>query len=815
MAPEAPPRAAGARILRCLAWALCAGELQGAAGSRAPSKSWQLGLVHSHVPKSSALLQQETQDGMAAGVPTHEPQQHGPDIIGAGIPMNISGWGGNLAMSKFAGMGNPADIVSGGSEGDIAARRKANIELTRLSVVRIHAISTPVDWMRPYINQPPLESVGSGFAIEPVPGFSSDEDPLFLTSAHIVSNAHEVSIELPAVGRTDYMAYVPLICHKYDLALVRLLKPAEFVKKLAEQKAKLHVLKVGWPTVSLGLKVEAVGFPLDSLSLKISRGEIAGTEQEQGKAVYQSTAPVSFGSEGGPLFSLGEGEEDEDELELIGVNYKSSARGKAQNVNYVIPIMHIHQILAEHGRAKAEEGQTRRQAERVLGRIQDQMRAANLTNASAGTVELIMVNGSNASPEADPAGPGLQMLAATVPGAGGRDPGPDARLGDVLSLKGITQEELQQLKAAQAPRPHKSLGIAPLGVMGVEGSEALYKSSGNCRTGFYITKILNRSALRWAATPKVPELSFITAVNGVPIDPYGMGRRADFLSDPLPFEAMLGFGADVEEPVTITTCLAGKETNHTVSLRWDSSLYDPGVKQIAEPLYAKDPWDYEFFADATIMQMTVNHIAALVPSSPTLGRWLLPEAQGRPRLIITDVGQGKYTSRNLAPGMVIESINGHDVSTLDEYRQHFEPQNGSHFWTLKTSRGLLLEAQFEKILLKQAAMSRQAKRYHHMLSPAVARVLQSYAAKKVAGGLEPMPGVPQHIQGQHGWLGNAVPDGQAAFPLSAADIENLAFTPGLDTGSGGSLGEGVRVTGADRGEAEAEDELEALPAQAA
>merc|ERR1719310_1424008 len=101
------------------------------------------------------------------------------------------------------------------------------------------------------------------------------------------------------------------------------------------------------------------------------------------------------------------------------------------------------------------------------------------------------------------------------------------------------------------------------------------------------------------------------------------------------------------------------------------------------------------------MQLTVNHVIELLRSGdhPTLGRWLLPENQMRPRLLITHVEKGTYASRVLSPGMVVQAINGQNVSTLTDARRAFAPEGAT--WELETDQGLVFSEKFHEALAKQ------------------------------------------------------------------------------------------------------------------
>merc|ERR1719362_1463102 len=72
----------------------------------------------------------------------------------------------------------------------------------RASVVRIEKIETVVNWFEPYGDTKKSASVGTGFAVklmdedqETPP--NTDEDPIFITNAHVARNAENLRLQLP------------------------------------------------------------------------------------------------------------------------------------------------------------------------------------------------------------------------------------------------------------------------------------------------------------------------------------------------------------------------------------------------------------------------------------------------------------------------------------------------------------------------------------------------------------------------------------------------------------------------------------------
>jgi len=574
------------------------------------------------------------------------------------------------------------------SEGASAPKGFAGLfEGMRFTVVRIQAIVAKVDWLQPYKQPTDSPFIGSGFVVDSGNG----EDPVFLTNAHVVQDAHIVQVQLPAIGQMIFDAYVPLICKRFDLAVVQLKEPKKFWEALEKHNGTMHSLPIRPSTVSLGLEVAAVGFPLGSSSLKLSRGIISGTEMVDGTICYQSTAPISPGSSGGPLFAVGSetglSAAKADDLQVIGVNFASSVSEGAQNVNYVVPTAHLLQVLNEFAQLKAALS---REANETQNLASDEVKLASET-----------ITHSQA------------FLAA-------KD-----RPSDSMKPIGSHSEEIEQISKAvlhmngdgqKKSYPHFQLRIAPIDAIGIEANEALYNTSGGCHKGVFLSRILPTSALR-LAKPPVPERSFLTAVDSVALDSFGMGRTANFLGDPTPFESLMTLREKVSDPVTLVVCQQGKETKHVVSIRWRPE-YSVAVNDVEEPHFEDKALDFETFAGVTLMQMTSNHIVELLKAGrpQTLSRWLLVENQEKPRLIITHVEEGTYASRVLTPGMVLEKVNGKNVSTLAQLREAFVPKGIA--WTMESDRGLIFSVKWRDTLAEQVtnALSTPGKQY--LLSPA-------------------------------------------------------------------------------------------------
>ena len=77
-----------------------------------------------------------------------------------------------------------------------------------------------------------------------------------------------------------------------------------------------------------------------------------------------------------------------------------------------------------------------------------------------------------------------------------------------------------------------------------------------------------------------------------------------------------------------------------------------------------------------LMQLTVNHVLALVPSDPSVTRYIAPGEINRDRVILNWVHMGADAAKSVKPGMAVRRVNGCAVRTLADYRAVFLPGRG-------------------------------------------------------------------------------------------------------------------------------------------
>jgi len=534
-----------------------------------------------------------------------------------------------------AGVGQVAASLVRGS------RKAADFDHLRSSLIRIQSVSAGFDWLNPFSGGQDHVGIGSGFVVQTEPY------PLFVTNAHVVNDASHVVLQLLLFGEHQWLAQVVSICPKFDLALLVLRDPSTFKVAMDMQKIKLAPLKLHQGAASMGQDVVALGFPLGSDSLKISKGNIAGNEDVNGNICIQSTAPISPGNSGGPLL-------DSAGMEVLGVNFAKATAG--ENINYVIPAWRVQQLVNKH--LKDREG---------------------------------------------------------------------------------------VVKAVDMPRIHVQVPKTDLTT--IESNEALYKMSGGCSRGLHVARIGDRSFFK-KAQPELHPGSFLLSVDGKELDGFGMGLNTEFVSDRVDFSDLFFMLDNLDGEVAFQTCHKGKLIEHKVSMAW-SPEYDRGIRFVDEPHMSGSNKKFELFTDISVMEMTVNHISAVLHNrrDPSPARWLHPDFVSKPKLIVNYVRPGSYASAVIPVGSAVSLINGHEVNTLEDFKQHFIPKDESNIWTLQTDTGRLIAVMFNATLAEQLA---QAK----LMNSALFRTPSVIAAEKLGFGVSSPP----HSSGSSVSDGKATPE---------------------------------------------------------
>merc|ERR1740117_2192159 len=275
-----------------------------------------------------------------------------------------------------------------------------------------------------------------------------------------------------------------------------------------------------------------------------------------------------------------------------------------------------------------------------------------------------------------------------------------------------------QLAAAAKPNWKRLAVQVPKSELTSEITEdALYELSGGCSKGIYNAKIGQRSFLR-TADPAVEERSFLVSVNGFPLDRFGMGLNPAYAADRVHYEDLFWMVPTFSSGAEFETCFKGKTTKHKVSMDWKPA-YGRGLQWISEPNMAGVNKDFEMFGDISVMQMTVNHVSAIMQRmGPGVSRWLRPDLVATPRLIVNYVRSGSYAGKILPIGAAVTKVNGHEVQTLQDFRDHFLPEDKQKVWTMETDMGKVVALMFDKSLKDQLNQAK-AQNAPYLLTPSV------------------------------------------------------------------------------------------------
>lgn len=300
-----------------------------------------------------------------------------------------------------------------------------------------------------------------------------------------------------------------------------------------------------------------------------------------------------------------------------------------------------------------------------------------------------------------------------------------------------------------------------------EANEALYELSDGCKEGIYNAKIGQRSFFRHAE-PVVQEGSFLVSVNGFQLDRFGMGLNPDYAADRVHFKDLFFMVPKLSSGVKFETCFKGKLIQHTVSMDWKPD-YGRGLQWVAEPNLMGLNNDYEMFGDISVMQMTVNHVSQAVSKmgNPGPARWLHPDLVSQPRLVINYVRSGSYAADVLPLGAAVAKVNGHEVHTLQDFRDHFVPEDNKKVWTMETDMGKVVALMFDKSLAEQLKKADMANA-PYLLTPSVVSAAKKLGLTKRAG--EETLGSPMHAKAtkKHAFLSSSAVITTAGLPVRAA-----------------------------------------------
>jgi hypothetical protein len=163
-------------------------------------------------------------------------------------------------------------------------------------------------------------------------GFLVSADGVIVTNYHVIETGNVAIVKFP--GDTAFPVDGVLAADKVrDLAIIKIHGKTFRTLALGDSDG-----------IQVGEEVVAIGNPL-LLESTVSNGIISGvrTSKEQGGKFLQTTAPISPGSSGGPLFNI--------RGEVVGINTLYLEGG--ENLNFAIPVNDA-KLLLSHQYAKLQ-----------------------------------------------------------------------------------------------------------------------------------------------------------------------------------------------------------------------------------------------------------------------------------------------------------------------------------------------------------------------------------------------------------------------------------------------------------------------------
>jgi len=215
--------------------------------------------------------------------------------------------------------------------------------------------------------------------------------------------------------------------------------------------------------------------------------------------------------------------------------------------------------------------------------------------------------------------------------------------------------------------------------------------------GYFVTKAFKNMMLEKAGGK---EGDMIYEINGFKIDRFG---RATVLWN--------------EDKVSIADIIDRLEVGDKV----DMVIYRKGeykeIEFMLEPRFLPpvrfvypdfEEVDYENFGGFVFMDLAQNHLPFLAQNSHQLIEFESLEKQYEPTLIVSYIQPTSLASkmRIIAPGMIVEEINGEKVNSLKDLRQAAKKSSGTGYFTIRTKDNLNAVLSITNILNDEDRLSK-------------------------------------------------------------------------------------------------------------
>lgn len=172
-----------------------------------------------------------------------------------------------------------------------------------------------------------------------------------LTNAHVIRNAKDIFIRIPAAHKEDIRAHVHGVSSDLDLAVLYF-RPAELsrVKSILKERygdSTIPTLKLAnsdlvHPKLYINPTRSAIyarGYPLGNEFQTTTSGIVSGIKHARNQVYYTTTATINGGNSGGPAVNQ--------KGEVVGINSMKLVSRGVEEVNMIIPSNRIAKNLPE------------------------------------------------------------------------------------------------------------------------------------------------------------------------------------------------------------------------------------------------------------------------------------------------------------------------------------------------------------------------------------------------------------------------------------------------------------------------------------
>ncbi|MFH1643651.1 MAG: trypsin-like peptidase domain-containing protein [bacterium] len=195
--------------------------------------------------------------------------------------------------------------------------------------------------------------------------------------------------------------------------------------------------------------------------------------------------------------------------------------------------------------------------------------------------------------------------------------------------------------------------------------------------GWYIAKVFDMGLLSKIG---VKQGDMLYEINGYKLDIYGE-LSVPWSEDKVSLIDFLNrFGVGDKIHLVIYRSGIRKDFNFELT-----PSYIPPIRKVYSEFESQEI-DYVVFGGMVLMPLTLNHIAILLERVPELVRYIRPEEQQKPAVVITHILPDSQArkARVLTPGATLEEVNGEKIKNLDDFRQAVKKSRESGFLTVST-----------------------------------------------------------------------------------------------------------------------------------